>query len=213
LRAVFATDFDGTLVDCRRRQLAVVAEALAARGADSSRDFLGRHWRLKREGMNTCDALIHEGMDQGLAKRIADDFKAVVEDERFLVLDRPFPSVERTLDLLRREGYSVHVLTARTRPGSVAAQIERLFGRSVDEVHVVSPRRAADEKAAILRTIEPVCFVGDSESDAQAASAGNVPFFGVSCGQRSATHLRAHGIRVHSRVRDVVLRRVVARLP
>jgi phosphoglycolate phosphatase-like HAD superfamily hydrolase len=200
----FALDLDGTLLDCRTRQLAVTREVLLRRGVALSDEALAAVWAHKREGLDTRAALLRCGVPEPAAALALADFRQEVEEERHLRLDGPLPGVEAALAILRQRGCSLHVVTARGRPAAAREQVRRLFGDGSGELHVVSPTAAAEEKAELLRALAAVAFVGDTEADAEAASASGTPFYAVESGQRSRTFLAARGLRVYADLAAVV---------
>jgi phosphoglycolate phosphatase-like HAD superfamily hydrolase len=200
----FCLDLDGTLLDCRPRQLAVTREVLLRRGLALSAEMLAALWQHKREGLDTSAALRRCGVAAAAAALSLADFRREVEDDRHLLLDAPLPGVDEALAALRERGCALHVLTARARPDAVRAQVRRLFGDRVGEPHVVPPDAAVAGKTEVLRALAPAAFVGDTETDAAAAAASGTPFHAVASGQRSRAFLAARGLRVYDDLAAVV---------
>jgi phosphoglycolate phosphatase-like HAD superfamily hydrolase len=186
-------DLDGTLVTCKERQVAVAAAVLAERDiADFDPD---EFWRQKREGKNTHDALLAVGVAERDAQPASARWTERIEDEEWLELDRRFPWAVRALEASRAAGYPPVLLTARREEREARAQIERLgLGGFVEHAFVVAPLRAAAEKGAVLRHLDAAGYVGDTETDAAAASAAGVAFVAVWSGQRAESFLAHRGI-------------------
>jgi phosphoglycolate phosphatase-like HAD superfamily hydrolase len=191
--SLLALDLDGTLVSCRERQVAA-AEAVAG-PIDAE-----RFWSAKQAGSTTREALAAQGVRD--AEAAAHAWAASVEDERFLALDRLLPGARAALAEARAAGHRLLILTARRDAAAARLQIERLgLLALVDELVVVDPARAAEEKTRVLHLRGASGLVGDTESDARAAASAGVPFAAVAGGQRSGAFLRRHGIQtVHGGV-------------
>jgi len=188
-----ALDLDGTLISCEPRQSAVLRAVSAPHPVNVPPDTV---WSLKRDGLNTRDALIQTGIDPTLATCIAHDWQRQIEDPVWLGLDTVLPGVESTLARWKQLGWQLVVLTARSRREWVRPQTTRLgLDRWIDAVEVVPPGDAAAHKAAFLRQHEFIGFIGDTESDHAAAATAGIPFIGVASGQRSLQHLRRCGLR------------------
>lgn len=183
LPGVLAFDLDGTLLDCRARQVAVARHV--SDGLDED-----RFWHDKRAGATTAEALAAQGAeraDHGAA------WIEQIEDDGWLALDRPLPGATEALEEARRLGLRPVVVTARRDAGAVRRQVAALKLADPADVLVVDPTDAASAKAAILRDLDAVGFVGDNESDGRAATLAGVAFACVDTGQRSEAFLRAHG--------------------
>lgn len=185
--AKIAFDFDGTLVDCRRRQVALlraVSHCLASEQADTV-------WSLKREGHSTRAAMIAIGVNAHRADAIAAAWERFIETPFWLAFDAVLPGVRTELSRLRADGASLFLITARTNSHWLRQQLFQLgLQEFFEEVCVVSPRHAAAQKSEHLRRLRTQLFVGDSETDAQAAQIAGVRFIGVGWGQRSPAFLR-----------------------
>jgi len=183
-----ALDLDGTLIDCRERQVAVARALVPALDGD-------RFWAAKRDGATTRAALEALGVAVADAAAAASGWAAAIEDDEWLALDAPLPGAVEALAALRAAGRRLVVVTARRRGDAVGPQLERLGLRAlVDAVEVVSPRDPARGKAPILRTHAAAALIGDTESDAAAAAAAGVRFLAVGTGQRSPRFLAARAL-------------------
>jgi phosphoglycolate phosphatase-like HAD superfamily hydrolase len=195
-RPPLAVDLDGTVLDPRPRQLAVLASLLESERTSGPVD-LDRLWELKREGSTTEAALVALGVSDQAAGGLARRWAAEVEDPRWLRLDRPLPGAAETLRELAQSVGPPVLLTARRHPDRVRDQLASLgLDRWCGELRVVSPDSAAEEKAEQLRSLRCRGFVGDTESDAEAAELAGVPFAAVATGQRSPRFLAALGVPV-----------------
>lgn len=183
-RRTLAFDLDGTLVDCRARQLHLAETLVPALDGDA-------FWTLKRDGRTTRAALEALGHDPVAAVA----WGARIEDDLWLRRDAILPGAREAIALTRRAGLRVLVVTARRRPGGARAVLVRVgLIKAIDDLRCVDPTDAADQKAAVLRETGAVGLVGDTESDAAAADAAGVPFAAVGCGQRSPAFLGARGL-------------------
>ena len=199
---VLALDLDGTLLDCRPRQVELtvaVLEELEAPGVDP--DAL---WAAKREGATTRDALLAQGLPAAVVDAAVTAWVSRVEDAAWLARDPVLPEAPPALAAVRAAGLSPVVLTARRDASAVRDQIARL-ALDVDDVGVVDPSDPAAGKAGYLRALAAAGYVGDTESDARSAAVADVPFVAVGGGQRSERFLRAAGVTdVRANVRDAV---------
>lgn len=184
-----AVDLDGTLLDCRARQVQLALHV--APGLDAE-----RFWRDKRSGASTLAAFAAQ--ERPGAEREADAWTAAVEDPEWLELDAVLPAAHAALAELRRRGARPLVITARRSADAVRRQVAERFGGELSEVHVVSPADAAGAKAALLAELGVHGFVGDTESDALAAKHAGVPFAAVESGQRSRAFLAGRGLTVEA---------------
>jgi phosphoglycolate phosphatase len=188
---ILALDLDGTLIDAKRRQVAVattIIDTLNLAPLDGD-----AFWELKRNGHNTRSALEHLGYASDTARDVAERWAAAIEAPDWLRLDAWLPGAKEALQRLQDDGMAVHILTARRHADAVRDQC-RILGLAsfATAIHVVDPAHAATAKAALLT--QAVAFIGDSESDADAARLAGVAFVGVTGGQRSPAFLSGHGI-------------------
>jgi phosphoglycolate phosphatase-like HAD superfamily hydrolase len=192
---LLALDLDGTLIDPRPRQVAVAAALLEDRGAAPLDE--DAFWDAKRAGATTGAALEVLGYPEPLPREVAAAWRERVEEPRWQRLDRPFQGVGELLADLRAGGWELALLTARRRPAGPVDLVRRLgWSDRIGETVVVDPARSSEEKAAWLREHAPRRFIGDTESDGEAARRAGVEFVAVATGQRSAEYLRERGFRV-----------------
>lgn len=188
-----AFDLDGTLLDAEYRQVTVAKWAAEQIGLSYFDEKV--FWRAKRAGDNTLNALIAMGMSNEISKRVAALWKQEIEKERWLTLDKLLPKAIEALDVVQLHGFRSSIITARLSPFAVINQIRDLGLRDkVMKVDVVSPISANMEKANVLKLMKPVAFIGDTESDAQAASIADIQFLAVCNGQRNKSFLQNRGI-------------------
>lgn len=189
-RPTVAYDLDGTLLEASHRQVALASHHLRAAGAQDLDEVA--FWEAKRAGSTTREALVGLGYGSKLAAMVSEAWSRDVEDDTWQSLDEWLPGARTALTRVRAAGFAAWVLTARRDPAAVARHLSALGALSqVDRLIVVSPSRAADEKAPHLTAA--VAFIGDTESDLAAARMAEVPFIGVTSGLRSATRLTEAG--------------------
>jgi phosphoglycolate phosphatase-like HAD superfamily hydrolase len=189
-----ALDLDGTLITCGTRQCAVVQAVVRQWGLPKV--DLNLHWRWKRSGLNTVEALVKEGMPEATAQRIGDAWVSEIERWAWLRLDCVFPGIPELLDRLLDRGHTLAIVTARRHGRFARLQAEQLgLLKRVERFFVVDPSRAVKAKANFLSDFDADCFVGDTESDAKAAARAKIRFAAVTTGQRSGKFLRAQGVK------------------
>lgn len=188
-----AFDFDGTIVDCSKRQIAAAERALLEVYETPCK--LPRFWEAKRTGATTLGALIISGIHPDVAKNVDAVWRSIIESDTLLAIDRPFPRIISTLSRLKEQGTQLYLLSARKRPEALLNQLETLnLANQFVEISVVDPQLVIQEKSQKLLSWKPDLYVGDSETDAEAAELSDTRFASVSSGQRSEQYLTAHGI-------------------
>lgn len=172
--AAIAFDFDGTLLDSRRRHIVVMQDILNSAGIKLNADDLIEY---KSSGKNNIDYLVFHGVDVDTAKRIQEQWIANIEQDNYLALDVLY---DDAIDLLNK--YSVDndliLLTARANVGALNRQIDK-FGlrKYFKNVFIVHPgKTAANDKADILRSNNAILMIGDTRSDFMAAQLAGVKF-------------------------------------
>jgi phosphoglycolate phosphatase-like HAD superfamily hydrolase len=179
-------DLDGTLIDARKRQIAV-AQSFISKLSDvplKAEDF----WNLKRDGLNTQAALENLGYSNEMAREISYRWIREIEQSRWLRIDEWLPLAREGLQMLKEHGVEIRVITARTKSKNLLRQVSTLgLNNWINRLDIVDPLRAAESKSQILNGA--IAFIGDSESDALAARLAGVPFVAVTTGQRSRAFL------------------------
>jgi phosphoglycolate phosphatase len=100
----------------------------------------------------------------------------------------PLPGSAAALDAVRAAGLEVVVVTSKIEPLALATL--RHAGLAADRVF---GDVWAEGKAAPLRTVRAVCFVGDHPADMIAATTASVEAFGVTSGASTREDLIAAG--------------------
>lgn len=185
---IVSLDFDGTIVDCRPRQRAVTIKILREIGL---RDVaFNEIWSRKRKGESTQTALAALGLGDKL-QEFSIRWRDLIEDDRFLSLDVLFPWTVRSLHELNRCS-KLMLVSARQREEPLIKTLDYLGVRSLFKEAIVVPvEDAARHKSHALLRFRAVLHCGDTEIDARAAEAANIPFAAVTCGQRSGKVLAA----------------------
>lgn len=192
-----AFDFDGTLVNCKVRQVEVLRSVLRKKEFFQVTVDFDEWWDLKREGLNTYDALIKIGVKQPIAKAITTNWIELIEEPQWLDLDGLKPDVLPFLQSLKKNKNRLYLISARKSRFNFLNQLKKLsLLPFFDEIYIVDPLNVIEKKTEVLLTIKPSFFFGDSESDYKAALSSNTNFIGVSSGQRSPDFLTKQGVTV-----------------
>lgn len=186
-------DLDGTLITCENKHKFVLHSIMNSGNSGMEPEKLNQWWELKRNGFNTENALIEMGYSE--AKRIHERWVQTIEDFCYCSLDKPFKDSLPSLRYLKiNYGSDNVILTARKSAYKVSQLINTYgFAKYLDEVIVVNPSDAIQEKEGYLKKINPLIYIGDSETDYLAAVNSNVGFIAMSRGQRSHQFLTNFG--------------------
>ena len=181
-------DFDGTLIDCKERQSLLAASLCQASGFNLDVEAF---WSSKRDGATTGSAICAQGVEKSISSYISKLWVDQIESDTWLRMDRLFPEVMRSLRDARDQGFRLHLLTARSNNSALIRQLRWLsIDGFFDHVEIVRPEKASQLKANYLAAVSPIIFIGDTESDASAATAAQIRFMAVTTGQRSADYLQ-----------------------
>ena len=191
---IIALDLDGTLIDCEQRQVQLMAFALQSAGNTTAFDA-HQFWALKRSGANNVSALRSLSYDEPSISAATRLWTDLIENPEWLKRDAVLPGVLEGLAQLADLGYELCLLSARQQPQHAERQLQQLgLTDLLDAVNFVSPARASIAKAEYLKAHPSALFMGDTESDFDAAQSSNTPFIAVSTGQRSAAYLAQSGM-------------------
>lgn len=182
-----AFDLDGTLLDSRERHCVVLDSILKKHDIflDTS-DLIA----FKRQGKNNVAWLEANGVDKELARRIQQEWIAVIEKPEYLLLDKLYAGAKELLK--EYDGFNRILITARSNEQSVRSQIENLGLTSwFNKIFVVpsctsTPRLKAD----ILKENHALILVGDTKSDAVAAQLAHVKYRHVDHGFHSIEYVK-----------------------
>jgi phosphoglycolate phosphatase-like HAD superfamily hydrolase len=185
-------DFDGTLVTCRDRHVALMRASARRLGVPLD---VEAYWQAKREGHANPAALAAAGVDRDAADALCALWSRDIERPPWLWFDQPIRGIEQALSTLVAGGQRLHLLTARRSARHLWLQLERSrLSRFMTSVTVIEQSNVAEQKAAELAARRCSFYVGDTESDHEAADRAGVRFGAVACGMRSEAFLRARGV-------------------
>lgn len=186
-----AFDLDGTLIAAEARQ-ALLLRAVARRyGVEIDPKQV---WQTKRSGRSNRQLLTEMALDHDMIEAVVKGWLHEVETTYWLSLDIPFADTFEVLEAVASLTGRPVLITARQNERLMRQQIMQSgLDDFFSEIYCVRPTHAAPDKAKILGKLAVKGFVGDSESDLNAAQNANVPFYGVSTGQRCKSFLISRG--------------------
>jgi phosphoglycolate phosphatase-like HAD superfamily hydrolase len=118
--SLWVFDLDGTLIDVEARYLRIHGELLAARGASVDPSY----WAKKRDKTPEPEIARACGLGERDAEAYAAERLGLLEDPRYLALDRVFPGA---FEVLRRIGPDRAVLATRRKDrAALDRQLEQL---------------------------------------------------------------------------------------
>lgn len=190
-----AFDFDGTLVNCKTRQVEVL-QSILRRGDINLHEFnTDEWWKYKTNGLNTFNALIEMQTKPETAEYISLCWKNLIENPEWLDLDRLFDGVIPLLKKLKKSEKNIYIITARKSEYFFLNQIKKLcIDQYIKDFFVVNPGESIEQKRKVLEQIKPSFFIGDTENDFYSATKAGIEFIAVSSGQRSKKFLTMKGI-------------------
>lgn len=171
---IIAFDWDGTLLDSRNRHKIVMNFVLSKFSVNiDTSDLI----EFKRQGKNNVDFLVSKGIDKNLATEIQLKWIENIEKPEFLTEDKLYPE---TIELLQQysKDYDLILLTARTHADLLRKQVKDCnVAHFFKDIFVVSPsQKVTDQKAKVLREQQAILMIGDTQSDALAASQAGIEF-------------------------------------
>ncbi len=173
-KPTIAFDFDGTILDSRKRHIVVLNDILKEFDIDLDLSDL---IEFKRDNKNNVDYLTSKGIEENLAKKIQTKWIENIEKEEYLVLDVLY---NNTIEIL--EKYSCEndliLVTARNNELGLQKQIDKFDLRKYfKKIYVVnSGKNASELKVEVLKYENAIKFIGDTLSDKKAADIACVEF-------------------------------------
>lgn len=209
---IYVLDLDGTLIDSSERHGRLMQEILSEAVPKSvSEKASGRHFdpvefmRYKADGNSGLRYLTDcLGLTEDAAGRIMSLWLRQIEEERWLALDVPYPDTLDFLDRLKQAHRKIYYLTARQNKEGLLWELQRLgIADYADEILVVSPAGAREEKKRVVETLVirtgkdegPICIVGDTENEYHLAKELSLPCFLLNRGFRSERYWEDRGVK------------------
>ena len=189
-------DVDGTLLDSSARHEALLRDLFREDGLTwpaAAPDYL----TYKADGHSTRAWLLEAGLPEAQAADIAARWQAKIETPPYLAMDRAYPDAIPFLQAVHGQGDAVVLVSARQDADALRDTLARCaLLPLVEELLVVLPVHAADEKAARLRgKIDPGdVLVGDTEADLNAARQLGLPCYLLDRGFRSRRYWQRQGV-------------------
>lgn len=183
VRKTIAFDFDGTLLDSRKRHEIVMCDVLKKHGINlDATDLVS----FKTEGHNNIAWLLSNEIAEDVAKEINSEWISLIENEDYLKNDVLYPDVLGTLQKLSKEN-DLYLVTARNNKEGALKQINELgINQYFSHIFVVESNSETPAlKAKYLSEIGADVFVGDTESDYKAALIAKCEFKAMVWGFRS----------------------------
>ena len=180
-------DLDGTLLDTAPRHKAALLEAAHSLNVGLPDGFPDRYYEEKRGGLKGTEVLLRHHIPRSAELSAA--WARLIECERLLMLDVPFPDVLAAMGRMADDGFGFHLCTARQQEDLVIRQLSLLgiapLIRGAHVLHLDDHGGPSKTKAEITSTLGLNAIVGDSEVDMEWATKLNVRFLALSCGARS----------------------------
>ncbi|ARR01152.1 ATP-grasp domain-containing protein [Campylobacter porcelli] len=173
-RSIVAFDFDGTLLDSRKRHIVVLDDILKQFDINlDTTDLID----FKRNNKNNVDYLISKGINENLAKEIQAKWIENIEKEEYLALDTLYSATIKVLEEYSKENDLI-LVTARNNKVGLQNQIDRFDLRKYfKEIYVVNSNKdISTNKAQILKNENVAKFFGDTLSDKKAADLAGIEF-------------------------------------
>lgn len=195
-------DLDGTLIDVSNRQWTVYKYILEVYFNLKSTLTKEDYWDLKREALLDDEVLHQEGISIDNLK-FRDLKNKIIEDEKFLKLDRCFTYSKKTLKALSNN-HRLVLVSLRNNYQISFRQIEQLgikpyfhkifFKRAeVKPIWKVKVEGIKCDMASTNKMFNTFVIVGDTENEFHVAQELKMPVILISSGSRSKNQLRKFG--------------------
>lgn len=181
-------DFDGTLIDSRERLYTLFQEL-----APQSKLSFDEYWDIKRTRVDQQKLLRKNFLyTEDQIANFKEQWRSKVEEAQRLMQDKPLAGVSEFLTRLNREGYHLHLVTARKNAELVEMQLKRFDWRQYFN-HVLVSCQSESKENLVRRTVcftPDDIFVGDTGEDVQTAKALGIKSIAVTSGILSAEVLK-----------------------
>lgn len=182
----YAFDFDGTLVNCREKQLFLYCEALKKYGFYDFKPSC--FWMMKTSGISTYDCLKFQCIDDKIIELAMQYWYENIENLEYQFLDKPTDLLVSEVQFLAEPT----IITARRIRSNIHLQIRNLKTYlHKPKLYIVDHSSAISQKSKILIKNNIEIFIGDSEVDFYAAKLANVEFRFVEGGQRTLSFIQS----------------------
>ena len=202
IRKKIAFDFDGTLLDSRKRHGIVMSDVLKKHGINIDTSDLVS---FKAEGHNNIAWLLSNGIAEDIAKKLNSEWISRIENEEYLKSDVLYPDALEVLENLSKEN-DLYLVTARNNEESALNQIKDLgINQYFSQIFVVESNSETPAlKAKYLSEIKADVFVGDTESDYKAALIAECEFKAISSGFRDEIYWKNRIDKFYNSISDFV---------
>lgn len=193
-------DLDGTLISCKNKHVALLGAISKSYGIKVDLEYF---WLLKRNGLNTYQSLITQGVESSLVEKINRDWCFFIENIEWLFFDSLLPGVNEFLINAKNNGIKLHLVSARNSPINAYFQLRQLNIEQFFETitFVSSIRKESKQDVFIERKIE--IYVGDTEYDFNESLNANIQCYLVSSGMRSKEYLNKYSFNVFDNVMNI----------
>lgn len=205
----YVLDLDGTLIDSSERHYLLMQQILDKKSYDSE-EFM----RYKADG-NSGKKYLMEclALPEAAALEIMTLWQAQIEEGQWLAYDKLYPDTLEFLDWIKSRDERIYFLTARQRKDAVLDEVKRLgIADYADEICVVSPAEASEQKKAFVKKTQDHCInndsvyiVGDTENEYQLAKDLSLPYSILNRGFRSKKYWDEQGVLSISSLREIMV--------
>jgi phosphoglycolate phosphatase len=188
-------DLDGTIIDTSERQYHVYLDSVTAIGSVST----GRcpekstFWAKKRSGKSTVE-ILPKSFPSSLVEEFREEWRSRIEQREYLRYDEFHQGAQDALYQLKRQDIRLLLATNRTMTENAYWQLDELGISDLFEATYVIPhdRETKSERLKREETNFPggSVFIGDSESDIEAARRLGITSIAVESGVRSRRKLQ-----------------------
>jgi phosphoglycolate phosphatase-like HAD superfamily hydrolase len=182
-------DFDGTLLDSRKRHKIVLNDTLKKNNISlDTSDLIS----FKAFGKSTKEYLIHKNISNNLVRKIIGEWIFNIELDRYLLLDTLYSDSIEFLKKERIKGKELVIITARRNKSGLYNQVRELgIDKYLDNVIIVdNDSSIAENKANEIVKNKIEMLIGDTEVDYAAASLANIKFYALNRGFRNRIFLK-----------------------